>query len=108
MKKIFISLFVLLFVSCAATKLLPEASKILIVNEKPDENVYVFIGEVVGSEGNYWSGDLTSNEELLIGARNKLRNEAFKLGGDIVYMQSASTTEDNTTIIGYVYKKIVK
>ncbi|EAA9593782.1 DUF4156 domain-containing protein, partial [Salmonella enterica] len=31
----------------------------------------------MGSQGNWFTGDVTSNKNLVIGARNELRNEAY-------------------------------
>ena len=99
------------FVSgCAAIQATPEGAKVELVNEKPTGNCKA-LGEVIGSQGNQFTGDLTSNEDLLLGARNDLRNKAAALGGNVVYVQylsnstawrSAGTT--NTTLLGQVYK----
>ena len=96
---------------CAATQVLKEARSVELVNEKPNTSKCKFVGEIVGSQGNWFTGDLTSNKDLVIGARNELRNEAYKLGANVVYIQdmkntnawgSAGTT--NTTAVGKAYK----
>jgi len=96
--------------ACSAIHTLPGAEGVEIVNESPDKDKCKFLGEIVGSQGNWATGDFTSNKDLVIGARNELRNEAHKLGGNIVYIQdmkntnawrSAGTT--NTTAIGKAY-----
>ena len=96
---------------CSANQVIPQARSIEIVNEKPDEIKCNFLGEVVGSQGNWFTGDYTSNENLVLGARNELRNEAYKLGGNVVYIQDMKNTNaygslgtTNTTAIGKVYK----
>jgi hypothetical protein len=95
---------------CSAIKSLPEAQGIEIVNITPDEEKCKYIGEVVGSQGNWFTGDYTSNENLVVGARNELRNEAYKLGANIVYMSDMKNTNawgslgtTNTTAIGKAY-----
>ncbi len=100
----------LLLVGCSAAPLNMDAAHIEIVIEKPAENCQ-FLGEIVGSQGNWLTGDFTSNANLVVGARNELRNEAQKLGGNVVYMQDMSNTKGynslgttNTTAIGKVYK----
>ena len=100
----------LLLVGCSAAPLNMDAAHIEIVIEKPAENCQ-FLGEIVGSQGNWLTGDFTSNANLVVGARNKLRNEAQKLGGNVVYMQDRSNTNafsslgtTNTTAVGKVYK----
>ena len=48
-----------------------------------------FIGVVVGSEGNGWTGPYTSNENLAVGAMNALRNNAHEGGANYVELQDA-------------------
>lgn len=98
-------------VGCSANQVISQAKGVEIVNEKPDKTKCTFVGEVVGSQGNWFTGDYTSNENLVLGARNELRNEAYKLGGNIVYIQDMKNTNawgslgtTNTTAIGKVYK----
>ena len=104
-------MFVILACSCSSIPILPGAERIEIVNELPNKSQYIFLGEVVGSQGTWITGDWTSNENLIIGARNELRNKALALGGDIVVIQSSDSTNaygssgtTNTTIVGKVYK----
>ena len=95
---------------CAATATLPGAQNVEIVSEAPDRSKCRFIAEVVGSQGNWITGDITSNKNLIIGARNELRNEAHKLGGNVVYIQEMKNTNahkslgtTNTTAVGKAY-----
>ena len=97
-------------IGCSANQVIPQARSVEIVNEKPDKTKCDFLGEVVGSQGNWFTGDYTSNENLVLGARNELRNEAYKLGGNLVYIQDMKNTNaygslgtTNTTAIGKVY-----
>ena len=99
---------------CAAAKVIPEAAGVEIVNEPPSKESCKFLGEIVGSQGNWFTGDYTSNENLVIGARNELRNKAYKLGGNVVYIQDMKNTNawgslgtTNTTAIGKVYKCVI-
>lgn len=98
---------------CAATKVVSEAQNVEIVNEKPNADKCIFVGEIVGSQGNWFTGDFTSNKDLVIGARNELRNEAYKLGANIVYIQDMKNTNaygslgtTNTTAVGKAYRCI--
>jgi hypothetical protein len=72
---------------CAANAVRLEASSVEIVNEVPNKDRCKFLGEIYGSQDNWFTGDLTSNKNLVIGARNELRNEAHALGGNVVYIQ---------------------
>lgn len=95
---------------CAAKAVLPEAQHVEIVNEAPDRTRCKFLGEVTGSQGNWFTGDYTSNRNLVIGARNELRNEAHKRGGNVVQIQDMKNTNKadslgttNTTAVGKVF-----
>ena len=112
-RKIIIFLLMLTFilVGCSAKKALPQAKSVEIVNELPDKSKCKFLAEVVGSQGNEITGDITSNKNLIIGARNELRNQTYKLGGNLVHVQNSSnvsgfgaTGTTNTTIVGKAYK----
>ncbi|HEB58508.1 MAG TPA: DUF4156 domain-containing protein [Gammaproteobacteria bacterium] len=105
------SLCALALAGCSATPVTPQAAGIEIVTEAPDTTRCQYLGEVVGSQGNWFTGDFTSNENLAIGARNELRNEAYKLGGNLIHLQDVKNTNawgslgtTNTTAIGKVYK----
>ena len=109
-KKIAALLLPVILIGCSANQVKPEAAHVDIVHEKPDKTKCKFVGEVVGSQGNWFTGDFTSNEALVIGARNTLRNEAHKLGGNVVFVQNMSNTNawgslgtTNTTAIGKAY-----
>ena len=100
-----------LLTGCSAHQVVPEAASVDIVYERPDKTKCKFIGEVVGSQGNWFTGDFTSNEALVVGARNALRNNAYQLGGNVVFVQNMSNTNawgslgtTNTTAIGRAYK----
>jgi hypothetical protein len=96
---------------CAAVQVVPEAASVDIVIEHPDKSKCKFLGEVIGSQGNWFTGDYTSNENLMIGARNELRNETYKLGGNVVFIQNMANASawgslgtTNTTAVGKAYK----
>lgn len=110
MKYIILMLFSIVFLGCAAKQALPEAKNVKIVYEAPDETRCKHVGEVIGSQGNWFTGDYTSNKDLIQGARNELRNEAYKLGGNVVFMETmknasawGSLGTTNTTAIGQAY-----
>lgn len=110
--KLFSIVTVVIFIyGCAAIEAQPEARSIEIVNIPPNKNECKFLGEVTGSQGNWFTEDYTSNKNLVVGARNELRNEASKLGANIVYIQDMKNTNawgslgtTNTTAIGKAYQ----
>lgn len=107
----FLAVIAAAFVSgCAAIPTTPEGAKVELVNDKPTGNCKA-LGEVIGSQGNQFTGDVTSNENLMLGARNDLRNKAAAIGGNVVHVQNLSNTNawgsagtTNTTVVGQVYK----
>ena len=108
---LFATAAVLLLSACSAKEALPGAKKIDIVIEKPDPKRCTFVGEVIGTQGNWITGDYTADKDLILGARNELRNETYKLGGNVVYMQQTtmgssfgSYGNTTTTNVGKAYK----
>ena len=104
------ALAISILVGCAAKPVIPQAQSVEIVNELPNLDKCKFLGEIIGSQGNWFTGDFTSNKDLMIGARNELRNEAFKLGANVVHIQDLQSTSgfeslgtSNTTAVGKAY-----
>lgn len=100
----------LVLAGCAAQPTVVGAESVELVNEPPNAQRCRFLGEIVGSQGNWLTGDFTSNKNLVIGARNELRNEAKALGGNVVYVQDMKNTNayramgtSNTTAVGKAY-----
>ena len=96
---------------CSAKPLSPDASHVIITTELPPKGVCVPKGEVSGSQGNWFTGDFTANENLMIGARNEMKNQAAALGGNVIVLQamqdhsawgSAGTTA--YTMMGMVFR----
>ena len=92
------AVLVLLLVSCSAISTTREGKSVELVTEKPPGNCKPI-------------GDYTSNKNLLIGARNDLRNKAAEMGGNYVWVQDSSNTNawgskgtSNTTVLGVVYR----
>ena len=81
--------------ACAAIPATPTGEKVQLVTEKP-ANTCNFLGEVVGSQGNFITGRYTPNENLLVGSRNDIRNKAAALGGNVV--QVIETYRDHASL----------
>lgn len=94
---------------CMAHSVTPQAQKVVIVQSLPTQFQCTYKGEVVGSQGNWLTGGWTTNRNLALGARNDLRNEAAKLGANVVVITETlnSTDEDNSleniTHVGRAY-----
>ncbi|MEH6544383.1 MAG: DUF4156 domain-containing protein [Porticoccaceae bacterium] len=110
MKKIVTIFFTVLIASCAAKPMIPGAGRIKIIQDAPD-NSCEFLGEVVGSQGNWWTDDSTSTKNKMIGARNEMRNQAFGLGANVLHIMESRNTKSmlsfdvtNVTVIGNAYR----
>ncbi|PTN11503.1 DUF4156 domain-containing protein [Nitrosomonas aestuarii] len=95
---------------CSAISAKPDAQSVAILSDAPDINRCRLLGEVAGSQGNWFTGAYTSDKNLLVGARNDLRNATYELGGNAVHVQHVSNSgryeasgNANTTIIGNAY-----
>ena len=68
MKSLSLIAFGLLLVGCSAAPLNPQATQVELHTEKPS-GACKSLGEAVGDQGNWVTGDFTSNKDLLLGAR---------------------------------------
>jgi hypothetical protein len=73
--------------ACSAIKVKPGAERVL-VSKNPAPTGCKFLGTVVGSQGNSFTGGLTSNKNLSEGAINDMRNKAFELGANYVQIET--------------------
>ncbi len=101
---------VLMLCACSAINVKRGAELVRVTNKEPGRECK-FLGDVTGSQGNRFTGGFTSDANLDTGARNDLKNKAFDLGGNVVYLliQRDSQTGDsrdrkNVTLSGNVYK----
>ncbi|RTK97428.1 MAG: DUF4156 domain-containing protein [Neisseriaceae bacterium] len=90
-------------VACAAISVQPNAQDIQVINsqqEVPEGCKY--LGQVSGSQGNFFTGTYTSNNNLAVGAMNDLKNKAADLGGNYIQLltNQASTTGSGGLIGG--------
>jgi hypothetical protein len=115
MKKICAVLCVGVLVACAAVDLDSGAQQVKVVSNEPQGCEY--LGEVTGSQGDFFSGAFTSNANLETGARNDMKNRAYKLGANTVQLLtnragqtgsmgqgSGSMEQTNVTYTGVAYK----
>lgn len=100
--------------ACAAAPLkVPEAANIMVTRNAPAAGCE-FLGEVRGSQGNFLTADFTSDENIVIGARNKMRDAAYAMGANFVQVElenpSHNTADGSSggvftsTIIGNAYR----
>jgi hypothetical protein len=71
-----------------------------------------FLGDATGNQGNFFTGQYTSNSNLETGARNDLKNKAHAMGGNVVYLLTdragvsggqGGQTQTNVTLSGNIY-----
>lgn len=79
MNKIFIFITTLLLTACSANSLHSGAQMVRITHNEPNASCR-YLGDVTGSQGNFFTGGWTSNSNLETGARNDLKNKAWKMG----------------------------
>jgi len=114
MKKLFPLLAVLSLGACSALPLQEGASLVRLTHQEPSSDNCKFLGDVTGNQGDFFTGGYTSNA----GARNDIKNQASKMGGNLVYLltQRAGQTgggygghyggdleQTNVTLSGNVY-----
>lgn len=117
MKNTVIILVLLTLTACTSTKLNPEAKLVRLTHVEPSAEKCQFLGDITGSQGDVIQGAFTSNEDLETGARHDLKNKAYAMGGNVVYLltqragQSGTFVDDsggleqtNVTLTGNVYR----
>lgn len=100
---------------CSAVNLDSGAQQVRVVTNEPQGCEY--LGEVTGSQGDFFTGAFTSNANLETGARNDMKNQASKLGANTVQLLtnragqtgsmgqgSGSMEQTNVTYTGAAYK----
>jgi hypothetical protein len=71
--------------ACSAINVKRGAELVRVTNREPGRECK-FLGDVTGSQGNRFTGGFTSDADLETGARNDLKNKAFDIGGNVVYL----------------------
>ena len=93
--------------ACAAKQASPGAEKVF-VSDLPPPTDCRFVGEVQGSQGNFWTADFTSDRNILTGARNEMRNQALSLGANYVVVETQSHSNNTTHYsLGGTYASVV-
>jgi hypothetical protein len=111
--KIVVLVFALVSIlGCAAIAIKPGAEKVRVTKTEPGKEC-TFLGEATGSQGNFLTGDFTSNSNLETGARNDLKNKAAAMGGNVVFILTdragqtggyqSGGSQTNVVITGNVY-----
>ncbi len=81
-----VTALVALLAGCATAPATPQGAAVELATQRPAN--CKFLGEVTGSHGNVFSGDFITDEKLIQGARNDLRNKAAAMGANVVQVQN--------------------
>jgi hypothetical protein len=103
------SIFLLLLNGCSHIPLEDSAVSVkvyysLAEKTKAEETNCEYIGDAIGSDGNFVTFLFMTNVSLTKGALNDIRNEVIRMGGDTIFIlheQLLYTT--STTFVGSVY-----
>lgn len=76
----------LLLSGCAATAPMSSQASMVLVSPNPPPKGCKYVGDVVGNQGNFFTGAYTSNKNLERGSINDMRNQAAMKGGNYVQM----------------------
>lgn len=99
------ALFACLLAACQSIEVKQDAGAVRLVFSEQLVTKCSFRGDVVGSEGHWFSSWLIPNDTLSYGALNDLRNNGHALGADTVYVPGISTLfRTSVTIIGQAYR----
>ncbi len=79
-----------LMTGCSAMELKPGAERI-VMSRKDAPKSCNFKGNVVGSQGNFFTGAYTSSQNLTKGSINDMKNQAAVLGANYVMLDTHAT-----------------
>lgn len=102
------SLATLTLSACFPTSLNSGAASVKVLSHEPGNNCQL-IGDVTGSQGNFFTGRYTTDRSLQEGALNDLKNEAAKKGGNAIHIlmgggHQTKGEQTNVTYTANVYK----
>ncbi|MDF2155489.1 DUF4156 domain-containing protein [Vibrio sp. CAU 1672] len=63
-----------------------------------------YLGDVIGSEGHWYSYLFYTNDAMIQGAINQLKNNAAMLGADTVYMVAPQDFVTSFSVLGTAYR----
>jgi hypothetical protein len=95
MNKLIIIGSIALVVGCVSKPIVQGAEKIFVSDASPPAGCR-FVGEVQGSQGNFWTAQFTSDRNILTGARNEMRNQALSLGANYVVVETESNSHNTS------------
>jgi hypothetical protein len=100
------SLLLIVLAGCttAVHQLNKSAETVNIVFDEADVEKCTSRGEVIGSEGHWYSFAFISNPALTRGALNNIKNNAQAMDADTVYIWKNLSFSTSVTFLGQAYK----
>ena len=93
---------------CAAAPLEHPAAAAIVVSQNEPGDDCRYLGEVLGSQGNFWTAEFTSDEDLVVGARNRMRDRAFILGANYVQIELENQSHNTADLsAGGVFSSVI-
>jgi len=94
-----------LLLACSTTPLKKEAESTRIFFSPEEVKGCEYLGEIIGSEGQWYKSWLISNRNLTTGALNDVRNNAQRIGADTIFIPTNLLLfRTSVTFIGQAYK----
>ena len=75
----------MILIGCVSTQLSRSGRAVIVGHGKAPTGCQ-YVGPILGSQGDAWSGGFTSNKNLSKGAMNDLRNKAAQEGANYVVL----------------------
>jgi hypothetical protein len=97
-------------ITACAIPLQEGAEIVQLIYQRPSAETCQFIGQTSASDGGMVSGDFMTDAKIHEGTANQMKNKAFAMGGNLVFIQQQfdknkrlTATKTNQTMIGFVY-----
>ena len=90
--------------SCAVATLNPGAGQVQIVTAAAKIDGCHYLGEVIGSEGHWYTFLFIANRTLMQAALDDMRNQAATKGADTVLMTDPIPFNTSVTMLGIAYR----
>jgi len=111
MRGFVVYIVVLIAVSGCAISLEEGAGIVQLIYTQPNKSVCQFLGQTSSQEGGMVSGDFMSDARIHEGVANQMKNKAYAMGGNLVYVKlqfdknkHITRTKTNQTMIGFMYR----
>ncbi|CAH8201519.1 DUF4156 domain-containing protein [Vibrio aestuarianus] len=107
MRILLITLLAAFIVGCTTPnhQLLDNAQQVHIrMDSGFDATQCEWLGEATGTEGSWYSSWLYPNDILIAGAISDLKNRAYQLGGDTIFVAVPHHFQTSVTLFGSVYR----